>query len=77
MCHKRPFRMNIAVNKDVSVTADTEGTENIKVYSDGSAQDGKVGAAAILIRPGKETRKLHYHLGVADDSSLCQAIILN
>jgi ribonuclease HI len=65
--------MDIAVNKDASVTADTVGTENIKVYSDGSAQDGKVGAAAVLIRPGKETCKLHYHLGSTEHHTVFEA----
>jgi ribonuclease HI len=65
--------MDIAVNKDASVTADTVGTENIKVYSDRSAQDGKVGAAAVLIRPGKETRKLHYHLGSTEHHTVFEA----
>ena len=65
--------MDVAINKDASVTADTEGTENIKVYSDGSAQDGKVGAAAVLIRPGKATRRLHFHLGSAEHHTVFEA----
>ena len=71
--HKRPFKVDIAVNKDASVTADAEGTENIKVYSDGSAQEGKVGAAAVLIRPGKNTRKLHFHLGSIEHHTVFEA----
>ncbi|KAF8264457.1 hypothetical protein EI94DRAFT_1593134 [Lactarius quietus] len=60
---KHPFKIDNASNKEVSVKADKEGKEKIKVYSDGSAQDREVGAAAVLIHPGKETRKQHYHLG--------------
>jgi hypothetical protein len=47
--HKRPFKMDIPKDKEASIKADKEGTETIKVYSDGSAQEGKVGAAAVLI----------------------------
>jgi len=43
-----PFQISIANNKETSVK-DTETTkEEIKVYTDGSIQEGKVGAAAIL-----------------------------
>jgi hypothetical protein len=60
-CHKRPFRMDSAKDKDASVTANTEGSEHFKVYSGCSAQEGRVGAAAVPIRPGKTPgRKLHY-----------------
>jgi ribonuclease HI len=48
------------------IKADAEGKKVVKVYSDGSAQEGKVGVAAILIRPGKEMRKLHFHLGLTE-----------
>jgi ribonuclease HI/exonuclease III len=71
--HKRPFKMDIPKDKEASIKADKEGTETIKVYSDGSAQEGKVGAAAVLIRPGKETRKLHYHLGSTDHHTVFEA----
>jgi ribonuclease HI len=71
--HKRPFKMDIAKDKEASIKADKEGREIIKVYSDRSAQDGKVGAAAVLICPGKETRKLHYHLGPTDHHTIFEA----
>ena len=35
----------------------------MQVYADGSAIEGKVGAAAILLREGRPTRALHFHLG--------------
>jgi ribonuclease HI len=71
--HKRPFKLDIAKDKEASIKADKEGREIIKVYSDGSAQEGKVGAAAILIRPGKETRKLHCHLGSTEHHTVFEA----
>ena len=38
-------------------------TEEIQVYTDGSAHNGKVGASAILIRKNRPDRILHFHLG--------------
>ena len=52
--HKQPFKMDIALSKEALIKADKEGIERIKVYSDGSALDGQVGAAVVLVRPGKE-----------------------
>ena len=63
MQHKRSFKVVIADDKVTSIAADPKGKEYIKVYSDGSAQDSKVGSAVVLICPGKEMRKLHFHLG--------------
>jgi ribonuclease HI len=71
--HKQLFKVDIANDKEASITADVEGKEKVKVYSDGSVQEGKVGVAAIPIRPGKETRKLHYHLGTADQHTIFEA----
>jgi len=52
---------------------DATGDEEIKVYSDGSAQDGKVGAAAVLVRPGQATRTLHFHLGAVEHHTVFEA----
>src|SRR6266702_4756810 len=69
----RPFKLDIAKNKDASIMADTEGNEKVKIYSDGSAQNGKVGAAAVLVRPGKKPRTLHYHLGTTEHHTVFEA----
>jgi hypothetical protein len=71
--HKRPFKMDIASDKEASIKADADGKEKIKIYLDGSAQDGKVGAVAILIRPGRATRKLHFHLGMTEQHTVFEA----
>ena len=65
--------MDIATSKEASIKADKEGIERIKVYSDGSALDGQVGAAAVLIRPGKETWTLRYHLGSVEHHTVFEA----
>jgi len=73
LTHKRPFTISIPDSKDASVDEEAHATENIKVYSDGSAQDGKVGAAAILIKPGEPTRTLHLHLGPSTQHTVHEA----
>ena len=59
LTHKRPFTVSIAANKNTSVLEDPQATEQIKVYSDGSSQEGNVGAAATIYRNGEATRTLH------------------
>lgn len=53
--------------------ADTSAIEQIKVYSDGSAHDGRVGAAAILRRSGKPDRILKLHLGNTEQHTVYEA----
>jgi len=48
-------------------------TEEIQVFSDGSAQNGKVGAAAILIRKDRPDRTLHFHLGTEAEHTVHEA----
>jgi len=47
--------------------------DEIQVYSDGPAQGGKVGAAAILIRKDKPDRTLHFHLGSESEHTVHEA----
>ena len=42
---------------------DCHTQESVRIYTDGSAHNGKVGAVAILIQPDKPHRILHYYLG--------------
>jgi len=58
-----PYTPHIAVNKDQAIQEHDASRYEIKIYSDGSAHGGGVGAAAVLYRPGKEPRALAYHLG--------------
>ena len=62
LSHKRPFMVNVAVNKDTSILEDAQAKKQIKVYTDGSTHDGSVGVAATLYRDGEIGRTLHYHL---------------
>ena len=63
MMGKLPFRISIAENKEALKKEASKVNEKVKVYSDRSAINGQVGAAAILIRTGHPPSTLHFHLG--------------
>ena len=73
---KQPFKIDIPGNKDESKEVDEQAPEHVKIYSDGSAQDGKVGAAAVLQRNGKTIKTLHYNLGSAEEHTVFEAEII-
>ena len=70
---KLPFRINIPEDKESSVRAAENANEVIQVFTDGSAQEGKVGAAAILIRRNRPDRILHFHLGPEAEHTVHEA----
>jgi ribonuclease HI len=65
--------IDIPLDKEASKQADANTTEQIKVYTDGSSHNGKVGAAAILKREGNSDRTLRFHLGSADHHTVYKA----
>ena len=73
LTHKRPFTISIPASKDASVLEDEQAREKVRIYTDGSAQDSKVGAAAILLRDGEPPRMLHYHLGKSTQHTVHEA----
>ena len=73
---KLPFTVSIPPSKEASVLEDRNARETIKVYSDGSAHEGKVGAAAVLTRPGKPHRTLHFHLGTEEEHTVAEAELI-
>ena len=73
LMHKRPFQVSIMDNKEDLVEQEANTREAAKVYSDGSAMDSKVGAAAILIRKGRETCALHFHLETSKKHTVHEA----
>jgi ribonuclease HI len=68
-----PANIEISMDKAASVQLDANSTETIKVYSDGSAHNGKVGAAAVLIRRGKADRVLRLCLGTTEQHTVPEA----
>ena len=73
LTHKRPFSISIAESKDDSIEEDSRASEAVRIYTDRSAQEGKVGAAALLIRQGEPNRVLHYHLGSSSNHTVHEA----
>jgi hypothetical protein len=49
---KLPFKCIIAEDQETAITKAREAKEEIRVYLDGSALEGKVGAAVVLIQDG-------------------------
>ena len=47
--------------------------EKVQVYVDSSAINGKVGAAAVLLREGKPLHALHLHLGPESEHTVHEA----
>ena len=68
-----PFKVSILPDKESLKRAAQENTDTIQVYTDGSIIDKKVGVAAVLTRPGKEHRTLHYHLGKSTEYTIFDA----
>jgi len=68
-----PARIEIPGDKEASKQADRSARETIKVYSDGSAHNGKVGAAAVLTREGKPDRVLRLHMGSVEQHTVYKA----
>jgi ribonuclease HI len=60
---KLPFKVSITENREESVNEAASAREEVQIYTDSSAINGKVGAAAILTRPGSPLCTLHLHLG--------------
>ena len=54
---------------------DTNGAE-IQLYSDGSAIDGKVGAAAVMYRGGQEVNLLRFNLGSVEEHTMFEAEVV-
>jgi ribonuclease HI len=73
---KLPFATSIPPSKEASIDEECSAREEIRLYSDGSAIEGKVGAAAVLLRPGKLHRVLHYHLGPESEHTVPEAELI-
>ena len=70
---KEPFKIQIPSSKEESMREDAQAPEHVKLYTDGSAHIGKVGAAAIMTKDGKSLGKLHYYLGNDSEHTVFKA----
>ena len=68
-----PFHIRIPVDKKALAQEAKNASEEIQVFTDGSAQGGKVGAATILIRNNRPICILHYHLGPESEHTIHEA----
>ena len=68
--------LDIPPRKEDSKQADTSAMEGIKVYLDGSAHDGGVGAAAVLRHKGQADRILKLHLGTTEQHTVYEAKLI-
>jgi len=57
------YNTHIAPKKTIAIREQRELTDKIQIFADGSGHSGGIGAAAVLMREGKEPRTLKYHLG--------------
>src|SRR6266852_3478726 len=71
-----PFTISIPTSKEASITKDNAAWELVKIYSDGLAFKGKVGAAAVLTCPGHLHKILHYHLGLETEHTVHEAELI-
>ena len=73
---KQPFKTVIPTSKEDSKDVDERAPEHVKIYSDGSAHDGEVGAAVVLTRDGKTIKSLRYYLGPTSEHTVFEAELI-
>lgn len=67
------YNVTIDNKREDGIQCDASNLDNLRVYLDGLAHDGKVGAAAILYCGDQEPRILRYHLGVDSEHTVFKA----
>jgi hypothetical protein len=60
---KIPLKLSITENREDLIKEAESAKEELQIFSDGSALEGKVEAAAVLIHKGRHIQTLHLHLG--------------
>ena len=73
---RRNYRLlgDIHIDEDREVAiANANQLKGIVVYTDGSGCDKKVGAAAVMMKNGRELDSLHYHLGSETEHTVYEA----
>jgi ribonuclease HI len=74
--NKIPLQISIASSKEESKIEASNALESIKIYLDRSENNGKVGAAAVLLNPGHWPCTLHYHLGSDAEHTIQEAELI-
>jgi len=65
-----PFAVSIAENREDSIREAENASEEVQVFTDSSAINGKVGAAAMLTRAGNPPHTLHFNLGPENEHTV-------
>ena len=68
-----PFRIRIPANKEALACKAENTSKEIQVFTDGSAQGGKVRASTILIRKDRPDKILLFHLGPEVEHTIHEA----
>ena len=63
----------MAKDKADSISETRNASEEIQIFADGSAIEGKVGAAAIMLKGSTVTNTLHFHLGPDTEHTVHEA----
>ena len=71
-----PFTISIANDRDSSITEVANASEEIQIFTDGSALDGKVGATAVLLKAGRPLCTLNLHLGSESEHTVHEAELI-
>lgn len=72
-----PFGINILEDRDSSKEEAENVEEEIQIFLDSSAMNGKVGTAVTLMRAGQPDRTLHYHLGPDSEHTVHKAELIS
>jgi len=67
------LQVRIPLDKESSKREVQGAQDEIQIFTDRSVADGKVGAAAILTRPGRDHRTLRLYLGKASKYTIYNA----
>jgi len=70
---KIPFTIKIAADKEEAKAQDKAEAGAVRIYTDGSAHDGLVGAAVVLWKKGKKSKILRFQLGTAEEHTVFEA----
>src|SRR6266850_844800 len=57
----------------MAISEAANATEEIQIFTDGSSIEGKVGAAAVVLKQGRITDIVHYHLGPDTEHTVHEA----
>jgi hypothetical protein len=73
---KLSFTISIANDRDSSIAEAANASEDVQIFIDGSALEGKVGTAVVLLKVDRPLCILHLHLGSKKEHTVHEAELL-